>query len=355
MRLFRKKDRGAEVLDIQTKLVSLGYKIGSSGPDGVFGPETEKAIRQFQKDRGLNVDGIVGPKTWQQIVEASYQLGDRTLYLHSPFLKGDDINRLQKNLNSMGFNIGLVDSVFGPRTEEAVREFQKSTGIQADGIVGPSTIKALENLQRLYENNLISEHPGVNSNRPATALKIFKGRRVGIDYCFDPDVSPKSIDLSQARKLAEEIALRVGNLVSLIGGEIKYSFRPGRYPGLNRRLRSINRFHPDAVVSIGLYQDENNETSCQIQYFQEGNYVSKDGFRLAEKIEEYLNELKNKEKGLLGGELIPILKRTLAPAVLVKVINLSDSQELKMAGDDIFRQKIAVAIFDGLKAFFTEG
>lgn len=53
---------GRQVEAIQTRLRTLGYDCGN--PDGKFGPRTDAAVRQFQMDRGLTVDGIVGPKTW---------------------------------------------------------------------------------------------------------------------------------------------------------------------------------------------------------------------------------------------------------------------------------------------------
>ncbi len=354
VRLFRKKDRGPEILDIQTKLVALGYKIGSSGPDGVFGQKTEEAIRKFQKDRNINVDGIVGPDTWQKLVEASYHLGDRTLYLHSPFLRGDDIHKLQTILNSMGFNCGMIDGIFGPKTEESVREFQKSTGIQSDGIVGTSTIQALKNLRRLHEKEIVTEHPGIKNDKQVAAFKIFEGRRIVIDYLIEPGDIVTTFDDKLVKKFIEEIALRVGNLINLIGGEAKLFFRPGRYGSLIRRIRKINRTRPDVIIVVSLFQNNDKDISCQINYFQEGNYVSKNGFRLAECVEENLNELKNKNRGILLGDSSNILKKTLAPAIIARIINLADQDEISLVDDEIYRQKIAVALFDGLKLYFSE-
>ncbi len=59
--LSRIGSRGQEVRQIQQKLKELGLYTGSV--DGIFGTSTQKAVRQFQKNCGLTVDGIAGPKT----------------------------------------------------------------------------------------------------------------------------------------------------------------------------------------------------------------------------------------------------------------------------------------------------
>jgi len=51
------------ILAIQHKLLDLGYDIGKEGPDGCFGPSTEKAVKEFQYANNLTPDGIVGPLT----------------------------------------------------------------------------------------------------------------------------------------------------------------------------------------------------------------------------------------------------------------------------------------------------
>ncbi|HWQ51020.1 MAG TPA: spore cortex-lytic enzyme [Terriglobales bacterium] len=53
--------RGNEVTQVQKKLAALGYGVGAA--DGVFGSKTLAAVKQFQRDRGLTADGIVGPQT----------------------------------------------------------------------------------------------------------------------------------------------------------------------------------------------------------------------------------------------------------------------------------------------------
>lgn len=52
---------------MQEMLLDRGYDLGICGADGDYGPATEKAVKQFQKDWGLTQDGICGPKTWEKL------------------------------------------------------------------------------------------------------------------------------------------------------------------------------------------------------------------------------------------------------------------------------------------------
>lgn len=67
--VLRKGGKGKEVGTLQTLLMAKGYEIGAYGIDGDFGNDTEKAVRQFQKDEGIEVDGIVGFDTWSRLLK----------------------------------------------------------------------------------------------------------------------------------------------------------------------------------------------------------------------------------------------------------------------------------------------
>ena len=108
--------------------------------DGIFGPKTEAAVKTYQKSHGLVQDGIVGPKTWKEL------LNIEVLGLNST---GPSVKILQCALNSTGASPALVvDGIFGPKTEAAVKTYQKSHGLVQDGIVGPKTWKELLSIQQ---------------------------------------------------------------------------------------------------------------------------------------------------------------------------------------------------------------
>lgn len=62
---------GAEVRELQEELIALGYSCGSKGADGIFGKDTEAAVKRFQEDHGLPVDGIAGVNT-RQTLDTAY-------------------------------------------------------------------------------------------------------------------------------------------------------------------------------------------------------------------------------------------------------------------------------------------
>ena len=66
---LRRGARGQAVKDCQVILDSLGYDIGPCGTDGIFGRCTEAAVKAFQKDRNITVDGIVGKQTWKELMK----------------------------------------------------------------------------------------------------------------------------------------------------------------------------------------------------------------------------------------------------------------------------------------------
>lgn len=136
--------RGSDVRMVQNKLNDLGYNAGSE--DGVYGLKTEVAVKRFQKDNSLSVDGIVGQNTWAKLIKSNIKETSklsRILMYTSPMMLGEDVRSIQSRLNTLGFNAGSEDGIFGRATEAAIKEFQKSRKLVDDGIVGENTWNSL--------------------------------------------------------------------------------------------------------------------------------------------------------------------------------------------------------------------
>jgi peptidoglycan hydrolase-like protein with peptidoglycan-binding domain len=177
-------DRGPAVEDVQKRLLTLGFDLGPTGVDGVFWGATLTAVRRFQAEHSLDEDGIVGNETWAALVDATFRLGDRLLYLKYPYLHGADVRVLQGALNVLGFACGAPDGIFGTFTERAVAEFQANVGIPADGIAGPETIGAVERLHHVWSGKDPSA-PAELAVAPARAAEVLRRARVTLLYGDD--------------------------------------------------------------------------------------------------------------------------------------------------------------------------
>ena len=119
----------------------LQQALGNVAVDGVFGPETESAVQQFQESHGLAADGIVGPLTSAalrghtparaSVADVSRSSGP------AEGSAGSAVARLQSALKL------TADGNFGPETEAAVRRLQARHGLTVDGVVGPATWSTL--------------------------------------------------------------------------------------------------------------------------------------------------------------------------------------------------------------------
>lgn len=129
----------AQVPGLQVALYRFGHYKGPI--DGIAGPMTDKALRDFQRRAGLEPDGVAGKRTRAALGRLGRPLfGARTLRLGAV---GFDVSVLQFLLAKHGLPPRRLNSNFGPVTEELVRKFQSKVGLPADGVVGRRTRAAL--------------------------------------------------------------------------------------------------------------------------------------------------------------------------------------------------------------------
>lgn len=127
-------DRSNEqVKKVQTLLKLYGYGVGN--PDGTLGNNTRVALGKFQQDNDLKLTRFVDYETWGRLKfhEDIGLIKDGKIHIAT----------VQTALRAAGFDPGKIDGYAGKKTWEAVKAFQKSKGLNADGRIGLKTMKFL--------------------------------------------------------------------------------------------------------------------------------------------------------------------------------------------------------------------
>jgi len=339
MRAFRPGDRGPEVLDVQQRLSGLGYAVIGDELTGWFGPSTEAAVRAFQELRNLRVDGLVGPDTWMQLIEAGFRLGDRTLYLHAPPFRGDDVRELQRKLNALGFDAGKQDGVHGPTTDRAVREFQRNVGEDPDGMVGLHTIATVERMRPL------EGVPGRALVRETEQLRDMRGtidgRVIAIEAGDGPNVGRDEIRAAMATALAERL--------SALGAKPEILQDTSATP--SDHARAANELDAALCLSLLLGPGVPEASGPTCSYFGSAATYSPAGRRLAELILEEL-EREFGRRGRLQRLTVGMLRETRMPAVQIEPLVPANDVEASLIGHEGFAPRVARAVAGGARRFF---
>ncbi len=198
MEIIELHSSGPAVKDVQQRLEQLGYSLGLDANEGTFGDATVCAVQAFRRDYQLPDGSFIDAIAWSALVDATFSLGDRMLYLRMPYQHGNDVRILQTVLNILGFFYREVDGIFGGETETAVREFQINTGLPADGIAGNSTFEAIHHLEHVWKGKPVSTY-GEESMSFARVAAVL-------------EATPLCIYGTDA--FSRRVALRISNLAS---------------------------------------------------------------------------------------------------------------------------------------------
>ena len=240
MQEIRFGDSGDLVNQVITSLNRIGLL--TNHPDK-FDETVKAAISAFQQGRGLTVTGEINQATFTALEEARWKLGDRSLYLqNSPLMRGDDVAALQSRLTEMGFDCGRVDGIFGPVTERAVKEFQKSVGAEVDGKCGPVTFTAFIRLQR-------SVSGGAPTKLRETAKQMNRG----------PALAGKVVVLDPYDDLSYDIATRTEGRLLALGASVFLTRGLQNNPSESDRIKLANNSGADLMISLAFDEYQNDK------------------------------------------------------------------------------------------------
>ena len=136
---LKEGESGMEVTELQRLLIAKGLLDGKA--DGIYGGATTAAIKKFQAVAGLQIDGICGDETYRMLMQGENSTtNDDGNYAIKYGMQGADVEELQNILIALGYMSGAADGYAGGGTIEAIKKFQSSHGLTADGICGADAI-----------------------------------------------------------------------------------------------------------------------------------------------------------------------------------------------------------------------
>ncbi len=344
---LRRGDEGAAVAEVRARLAQLGLCADTDADPEVFDGELDRAVRAFQQERGITVDGIVGPHTFRRLEEARWQLGDRVLsYAPGHLMAGDDVTELQRRLNQLGFAAGRADGLFGVETDAAMREFQKGVGVNADGTCGPDSFRAFDRLVRTISGGnaaTLREHVTLSELRTGVADKV---------VVIDPG------DIVDAA-LCHSIAVRVEGRLAAVGTQVLLT-RPAhldpRVPVTDDHARAqfANEVGADLVLSLHVNRVESPLPNGLVTFYfgdPRGGAHSPSGRVLAERVQQEVQA----RTDLLDCHTHPrtwdMLRMTRMPAVRVELGYLSNEADARRLTSQAFQDTVAEGLAAAVVGF----
>jgi N-acetylmuramoyl-L-alanine amidase len=346
-------DSGERVRDVQRRLRALVS--GDLPVDGRFGERTAHAVRRFQQERGLAADGIVGPETWRDLVEAGWRLGGRLLWYSQQMMRGDDVRELQHRLNQLGFDAGTEDGIFGPLAREAVEEFQRNVGLRVDGVVGPETVAMLRRLQRSHQAGDLGVRAREREWLRRLAGRGLVGARIVVDPAHGPD-DPGAVGqggITEA-EVAWEVGSRLVGRLSAQGAVPLLTRGPGTTPGASERAQLANEFGAELVVSLSVNALDNAlARGASAYYYGANEFTSEAGRRLAELAQEELVEAGWRPDCRVHPMTWSILRETRMPAVVVEPGFITSPEDEARLADPREQDRLADALARAVTRLLT--
>jgi len=302
---------------------------------------SESEIRSFQQARGLSVTGLVDEVTARALEEAQWKLGDRSLNLQEPpLMHGDDVAALQSRLTEMGFDCGRVDGIYGPRTELAVKDFQKSVGGTVDGKCGPATIIALIRLTKIVSGgapSILRESANQKNRGPALANKTI---------VLNPDGDDP---------LVYDVAVRTEGRLLALGASVFLTRGEKNNPSESERIAFTNNSNADLMISLheDSYKNENAHGAATYFYGSEAHGVhSIVGERFASLVQREICARTDFANCRTHAMTWDLLRLTKAPAVRIDLGYKTNPGDIGRMSRPDFRDVIAEALVIAIQRLY---
>ena len=302
---------------------------------------SESEIRSFQQARGLSVTGLVDEVTARALEEAQWKLGDRSLNLQEPpLMHGDDVAALQSRLTEMGFDCGRVDGIYGPRTELAVKDFQKSVGATVDGKCGPATIIALIRLTKIVSGgapSILRESANQKNRGPALANKTI---------VLNPDGDDP---------LVYDVAVRTEGRLLALGASVFLTRGEKNNPSESERIAFTNNSNADLMISLheDSYKNENAHGAATYFYGSEAHGVhSIVGERFASLVQREICARTDFANCRTHAMTWDLLRLTKAPAVRIDLGYKTNPGDIGRMSRPDFRDVIAEALVIAIQRLY---
>lgn len=353
--------RGPAVAEIRDRLARIGLLARAEpGPARCdeYDDAVEQAVRVFQQQRGLVVDGLVGGLTFRRLEEARWVLGDRGLaYRVGRPVCGEDVATLQRRLVQLGFALDRVDGIFGPATDAALRELQRSVGVVPDGTCGPETLRALGRLARNMGGE--GDQLGLREQGRLETLATGVADKVVV---LDPgrDTTPSSVPgaggITEAA-VAADLATRVEGRLAAIGVQVLLTSAGGGTDDAEAaRAAFANAVGADLVLALRTDQVASQRASgTACFYYGDGMFriASRLGAHAADLVQRELTARTDLHDCRTHPKSWDLLRLTRMPTVVVECGYLSSPHDSVRLGDPAFRDALAEGLAAAVVAFFA--